>query len=434
MNSLTPQMLVVVTTIFTLSSAQAQSWAESMAEMLSQYPGMEDYKFQDAIIREESRSDCNPAKGGIHGGARAQDVTIFGDGNERNGYEDDRKSVVDSYEKGLLPDEVYFNALGTIRCNGKVVGSSEILNVDHLTGKKHSKGFAVGVTVAHVLRDDETGKDRTNCYYHPLDISKQRYKITKKILGRHGKKGADGKIINNRSEDWAAFVLEEDIDTEFGAFHFTSKTDSELDEFQRQGGSINLVGYNHTTQRISVTLRNCGVVNRQPGDLLYGRNEFLVDSCDSNGGASGGGLVANYKDKALLLGVDIGGAFDEKDTNHDGIYYPGKGPIPGEPFDPKNNVNYSIKFQGDFLSAIKTLARHKNPIVPNIQQNSIVLNIQQLLSKLGFDVGPADGIMGMKTRAAIRLFQSSNGIEPTGEPSKELLIKLQQVQQQLSLQ
>ncbi|WP_306131278.1 lytic murein transglycosylase [Roseivivax marinus] len=47
--------------------------------------------------------------------------------------------------------------------------------------------------------------------------------------------------------------------------------------------------------------------------------------------------------------------------------------------------------------------------------------IQRGLTRRGFDAGGADGVFGSKTEAAIRAYQQSNGMAPTGEPSRALL-------------
>lgn len=47
--------------------------------------------------------------------------------------------------------------------------------------------------------------------------------------------------------------------------------------------------------------------------------------------------------------------------------------------------------------------------------------IQKSLNDLGYDAGPADGVMGGKTRAAIRDYQADRGMRVDGQPSESLL-------------
>ena len=47
--------------------------------------------------------------------------------------------------------------------------------------------------------------------------------------------------------------------------------------------------------------------------------------------------------------------------------------------------------------------------------------LQQLLIDAGYDPGPADGIIGSKTRDAIRSYQKDKGMVPDGHPSLEIL-------------
>lgn len=55
--------------------------------------------------------------------------------------------------------------------------------------------------------------------------------------------------------------------------------------------------------------------------------------------------------------------------------------------------------------------------VPNEQ----IREIQTLLKSLGYNPGPADGVMGKRTTSAIAAFQKAAYIPVTGEPSAELL-------------
>jgi localization factor PodJL len=55
----------------------------------------------------------------------------------------------------------------------------------------------------------------------------------------------------------------------------------------------------------------------------------------------------------------------------------------------------------------------------------LVSKAQTLLNKLGYDVGPPDGLMGARTRTGIKAFQQRNGLEETGEVTAPLLTKLE---------
>ena len=53
-----------------------------------------------------------------------------------------------------------------------------------------------------------------------------------------------------------------------------------------------------------------------------------------------------------------------------------------------------------------------------------VRRVQQRLVEVGQDPGTVDGVMGEKTREALRSFQQARGLEPTGEPDGRTLAEL----------
>lgn len=59
--------------------------------------------------------------------------------------------------------------------------------------------------------------------------------------------------------------------------------------------------------------------------------------------------------------------------------------------------------------------------------DSTVQAIQQKLNELGYNAGPADGLMGRGTRSAIIAFQQDRGVAATGVADQALLLQLQQV-------
>jgi formate hydrogenlyase subunit 3/multisubunit Na+/H+ antiporter MnhD subunit len=61
--------------------------------------------------------------------------------------------------------------------------------------------------------------------------------------------------------------------------------------------------------------------------------------------------------------------------------------------------------------------------------NELVLLIQKHLKALGFDAGPTDGLIGPRTRSAIRDFQTDRGMEPTGAITFDLLDRIRDIQE-----
>ena len=57
----------------------------------------------------------------------------------------------------------------------------------------------------------------------------------------------------------------------------------------------------------------------------------------------------------------------------------------------------------------------------SVDMKKAIRNIQAILTKNGFDTGGVDGIMGNNTVAAIKAFQTSVGLEPTGEVDDKLV-------------
>ena len=71
-------------------------------------------------------------------------------------------------------------------------------------------------------------------------------------------------------------------------------------------------------------------------------------------------------------------------------------------------------------SVTSTPAQPPARTAPPPAQTATIRNIQRHLSALGYDPGPADGIMGPRTARAIQAFQRDLGIEPDGIASTTL--------------
>ena len=60
-----------------------------------------------------------------------------------------------------------------------------------------------------------------------------------------------------------------------------------------------------------------------------------------------------------------------------------------------------------------------------LSRAEMIKRLQTLLGRMGYDAGPADGKMGNRTANAIRLFQLQSGLPVNGQPSMEVLQRLE---------
>ena len=88
----------------------------------------------------------------------------------------------------------------------------------------------------------------------------------------------------------------------------------------------------------------------------------------------------------------------------------------------KTTVNTPKKVQ---KATVKT--PQKTSVKTVSRRSDLVLKTQQQLNRLGFNAGPADGLMGKKTREAIKQFQKKNNTHVDGKSTSTLLDKLKKV-------
>ena len=68
-------------------------------------------------------------------------------------------------------------------------------------------------------------------------------------------------------------------------------------------------------------------------------------------------------------------------------------------------------------------ARRAAPAAADLPRDR-VRRVQRRLAALGLAPGPADGVLGGRTRSALRGFQQGRGLAPTGEPDQRTLREL----------
>ena len=84
----------------------------------------------------------------------------------------------------------------------------------------------------------------------------------------------------------------------------------------------------------------------------------------------------------------------------------------------------SVNYVKNELAGIGKPEGGSEEVVPNISNQDDIYKIQKRLTELGYEPGPADGIMGRMTKKAIKNFQKDNDLPPTGKIDNDTKNKL----------
>ena len=80
----------------------------------------------------------------------------------------------------------------------------------------------------------------------------------------------------------------------------------------------------------------------------------------------------------------------------------------------------SSRSSGVSSSGSRTSSSASAPQAAGPNTGNLTKDVQIMLTELGYDPGPADGLMGRRTRAAIRTYQLHSDLPVTGAPSQSL--------------
>ena len=69
-------------------------------------------------------------------------------------------------------------------------------------------------------------------------------------------------------------------------------------------------------------------------------------------------------------------------------------------------------------------ASSADPAQASVEASQLTKNVQTSLAKLGYDPGPADGVLGPKTRAAIREYEQHNNLPVDGKVTQDLWLHI----------
>ncbi len=139
--------------------------------------------------------------------------------------------------------------------------------------------------------------------------------------------------------------------------------------------------------------------------------ESIADLIEDTPAASPPGSdIATLQDDLRLQGMYSGpqtGTLDPETRQAIRNYQASRGmPVTGEP---SQQLAEALLFDRKISSAANFTAS-SSPVLGHED----IRNLQAALRDYGFDPGPIDGNLGLRTTAAIRQFQSRIGVEPTG--------------------
>lgn len=279
-------------------------------------------------------------------------VTVFGDGDPYNGFEDSRKPVISGQRAGGG-----YTAAGAIECDGKVRGTGMVVDTRELAPGLEG---VVLVTAAHVLYDLDRKQrfKRCNFYFMALDSGADyhaRIDLDHVRAGRYDPSNVPSRLEFGEG-DWAFLYVprpwrnyrpEESLPLH--EFRFTR-----TERFQQGAGKLRLVALDSSSGVISES-GECTVIESNGDDIGGGAwRGQLLDDCDSGGGASGGGFVAVIDTVQYLVGIRTG-------SHWSGNLFPAGdfpgGPPDGSVWDARYNTNFGRAIDQGLLFELSSFVK-----------------------------------------------------------------------------
>ncbi len=305
------------------------------------------------------------------------------------------------------------SAVGTITCLDRHEGTGFVVDVSGYVVDEVD--FHVVATAARSLTNPESGKSRGRCAFRPASdpgVHLEIGDLGERLVGTDAPENADG-------GDWAFAKLDKGK-YELGSLRIAFE---DVYDFDTPGEvEVRAIGLDDEEGVIAVS-SSCRLDDKRAYPTLRrrddGLDQMILHDCDFLGPAKGGPLVVFEGGEAQVVAINTGDSGGQKFPRLSAV-----------PYDPKRSFyNFSRRFdlelEQKLVAFVSRFAHLKNPSQTIKAQSELIRNVQSNLTRLGYDTGPVDGFMGIKTRDAIRAFQTSLGITPTGRVSEELLLLLE---------
>lgn len=278
-------------------------------------------------------------------------ASIFGDGDPGNGVEDSRIDMGSPawHDHSRQPWNM---GAGTIHCEGRNRGSAMI--VDTREFGELGEGLIL-TTSAHVLYDLESGRRFERCRFHYMGLDQlPGYQgdidLARSRLGDFDPSGARDQPGFGK-EDWALLYVSGIVPGVSGSGRVRLRPYARLADESAQP-VYQFIAYSAVARGMTISTA-CRVVESNGGDLGGGGwAGHLLDDCDSEGGASGGGLVASIGAEHYLVGIRSGAHWDA--ATFPQSRFPA-GPPDGSSWDVHSNTNFSRAIDEELMRNLRLM-------------------------------------------------------------------------------
>jgi len=311
-------------------------------------------------------------------------------------------------EDAALSIGIDLGAIGSIICLDGFEGTGFVVDVSDYVAAEPD--FHIVATAATTLVDPRTGLSRGRCAYRPASSPTVYLELRDTLVGAERHDGAD-------DGNWAFARL--DKSTYLGGIRVSF---ADVYDFgSSQNPDLWAIGFDEKADEFVASSR-CRLDDKSTylfvGTRGKGLDKMVIHNCDFVGAAEGGPLLVRDGDDVHAIAINAG--------DSGGTQFPR---LTAVPYDPKRNFyNFSRRFdlelEQKLVAFVSRFGLLKDPPRAIKARSELIRKVQSNLSRLGYDPGPEDGFLGNRTRDAIKAFQTSLGITPTGRVSEELLLLL----------
>lgn len=278
---------------------------------------------------------------------------VFGDGDPVNGPEDDRLGI--SVGGHPAPASDWYRGSGTLICDGAVRGSATLLDVS-----RQAPGLrgVVIATAAHVLYDLERQVPWDECRFAFMGLG-QLPGYSARLISDYQVAGdfhpaAAPSDPQQGEGDWAFLWLGPQWEPPPPWYGFNLGDPETVSEDHSPTAELGLVAWDRGRGEVSVT-SGCLAIHSRRDDIGGGAwPGQLLDNCDSDLGASGGGLVSHDGVSSQLVAIRGGAHWDML------MWPPGEfpeGPPHGSLWSPDHFTNYARRLDETILETLEQWLR-----------------------------------------------------------------------------